>query len=70
MARGSPKASLHDSSPYRTDKGSGRLCISQVKELDLDSLSKALQRNGTLPVGPSFDLLLQPLGLGNDNVGS
>ncbi|KAL8443081.1 hypothetical protein Emag_006108 [Eimeria magna] len=33
----------------------------ETKELYLDSLCKALQRNGTLPVGPSFDLLLQPL---------
>ncbi|CDJ36302.1 uncharacterized protein EMH_0046130 [Eimeria mitis] len=36
--------------------------LSEVKELDVESLCKALQRNGTLPVGPTFDLLLQPLG--------
>lgn len=42
----------------------------EVKELDLDSLCKGLQRNGTLPVGPSLDLLLQPLGLSADTVGS
>ncbi|CDJ46998.1 hypothetical protein, conserved [Eimeria brunetti] len=36
--------------------------IGEVKELDVESLCKALQRNGTLPVGPTFDLLLQPLG--------
>lgn len=44
--------------------------FSQVKELDVESLCKALQRNGTLPVGPAFDLLLQPLAQENGALGS
>ncbi|CDJ58819.1 hypothetical protein, conserved [Eimeria maxima] len=42
----------------------------EVRELDVESLCKALQRNGTLPVGPTFDLLLQPLGQESGNINS
>lgn len=44
--------------------------IAEVKEMDMDSLCKALQRNGTVPMGPAFDILLQPLGSESESLGT
>ncbi|OEH76832.1 uncharacterized protein LOC34622804 [Cyclospora cayetanensis] len=63
---GQPGSSVH---PHY-DRGSGDASAQaastgsssgDVKELDMDSLCKALQRNGTMPLGPTLDLLLQPV---------
>ncbi|KAL8269893.1 hypothetical protein Esti_006178 [Eimeria stiedai] len=67
--RGSQRRSGRSEEASATSSGTAS-AADEMKELYLDSLCKALQRNGTLPVGPSFDLLLQPLGQGPDSVGS
>lgn len=69
LYRGAQRRHGHgeEASASSTGSASGR---GEMKELDVDSLCKALQRNGTLSVGPNFDLLLQPLGPEGDNNGS
>ncbi|KAL8424982.1 hypothetical protein Efla_004459 [Eimeria flavescens] len=62
--RGGCRRSGRSEDAFGSSPGSG-----EVKELYLDALCKALQRNGTIPVGPSFDLLLQPLSRGADSGG-